>query len=305
MRETAPAWDAALRGGTESVVCDLKTGSVARASTRSSCRRPAGELPARGGRAPRRRPRRRPGVDRVLLDHRLRGGGSARCARRARPELPRLGRCARGHRAGVASGAGRGPGLRSTRRGRSDPRGVARASPNRNRCTLHRVHDAWLARPRRTPPRRGAGPADAHRRARLLPHVRDAGRTPPHGRGARAEVLRRASASSSAAQSSSNGSTGKSRMRSRTSSRRSSRRDRSPTGSPTSATRTSAWGPSGHARKPPQPSDPSPQDLRLPWASTRNRGAACSACRGELASPSRGRATQASPLRNREAERRG
>ena len=197
MRETAPAWDAALRAGTESVVCDLKADpalaarSLARADVVLESFRPG--VAARLGVGPERRP----GVGRLLLDHRLRGDG--RHVARAGHDLNYLGW------AGVlADTAPAWPPVQvadlaagSLGAVVADPRGAARTRPVGARRTRRGLDDARLARPRRPPPRRRSRAAIAHGRARLLPHLRDRGRPAPDGRRARAEVLRAALRASS------------------------------------------------------------------------------------------------------------
>src|ERR1700747_2914937 len=80
MRSTAPAWDAALREGKESLEVDLKQ-DPARALELLVEDRP-------GGRA---------GTHRLLLDHRLRPRRAPRAAGGPRPQLSRLGGSALGH----------------------------------------------------------------------------------------------------------------------------------------------------------------------------------------------------------------
>ena len=106
-----------------------------------------------------------------------------------RPQLPRLRRSARGHRAGGASGADRRP--RGRRAGSSDrgARRAARARADRPGRQTHDLDDPRIPPVRRAPARWGPGRASAYGRGRLLPDLRDGGPPLPDGRGARAQVL--------------------------------------------------------------------------------------------------------------------
>ena len=254
MRPTATAWDTALRVGQRVRRLRPPRRRRIRDGALRARRRRARGLPAGRRRSARRRPRRRPGDGRLLLDHRLRRRRRAPAARGPRRQLPRLGRRARGHRA------------RACRRSRSPTSRPERSAPStqvlaalleRERTgrgarlvvsMTHRSHDLVAHRLGGEPV-----PRHAHRRARLLPHLRHRRRPPPHRRRARAEVLptrlcelvertrpRRAPVRRGS---------GGARARS---SRRSSRRAPSPTGSSTSATRTSASARSERAQRRPR-----------------------------------------------------
>ena len=166
MRATAPAWDAALRGGTESVVCDLKSDPTlaralaARADVLLESFRPG--VAARLAIGP-------DDVPASTVYCSITGFGTeGPHAARAGHDLNYLGW------AGVLEDTApeglrcksqtwppehSAQSFRSSRGCSSEPEPEKGA----HRC----VHDARLSRPRRTPPRRGANPADAHRRARL------------------------------------------------------------------------------------------------------------------------------------------
>ncbi len=190
MRPTATAWDAALRAGSESVVCDLPADATfaralcARADVVLEGFRPG--VAARLGIGPDDVP-----ATTVYCSitgsgddpqHRLRAGhdlnylGWAGVLEDTAPALPPI------QVADLAAGAlgAVTQVLAALARARADRRRAARD---------RRLDDASLARPRRAPARRRARAAHAHRRARVLPHLRDRGRTPPHRRRARAEVL--------------------------------------------------------------------------------------------------------------------
>ena len=189
MRSTAPAWDAALRAGKESLEVDLKRDAapalelLREADVVLESFRPG--VASRLGIGPKHAP------DRTVYCS-ITGfglGGRHRAARRSRPQLPRLGRRALGHLAGVAARPGRRPRRRRARRRDEDPRRAARARTHRQGRPRRRLDDARLASPRRAPPRRRQRAAPAHRRPRLLPDLRDRGRTPSHRRRARACLL--------------------------------------------------------------------------------------------------------------------
>ena len=127
----------------------------------------------------------------------LRPGRPARGTGGPRPELPRLRRCARRHGARPTAGAGRRP--RGGRPGCGDrgARRAARARPHRARRAHRDLDDARLAPVRRASCRRRHGAAPAHRRRRVLPHLRDSGQPVPDRGRARAEVLEAVSANCS------------------------------------------------------------------------------------------------------------
>ena len=248
MRSSAPAWDAALRAGKESLEVDLKrsrAGARARRGRPTSCssrsapasRRGSASVPSTSG------------THRLLLDHRLRPRRPPRAARRARPQLPRLGRRALGHSAGVAAGPDRRFRGGRARRRDEDPRGAAGARAHRQGRPRRRLDDPRLASPRRAPARRRDRPAHADRRPGLLPHLRDRGR-PPGSRSPRSSPPSSAAwPSCSAGRSWPSASSTPTRRRSRPSSRRSSRPARSPNGWSSSTPKTSA---SGRSRRSPR-----------------------------------------------------
>ena len=190
MRHVAPGWDEALNGGKESVACDLKAEpELARALLERADIVLEGFRPgvaARLGVGPDDAP----AVGRLLLDHRLRRRRAARGARRPRPQLPRLGGHARGHGARAAAAAAGRPRRRSARRRRRGARGGARARAHGPWRAADDLDDARLPPARLAPARRRPAAALPHRRARLLPDLRDRRRPLAHGRRARAEVLR-------------------------------------------------------------------------------------------------------------------
>ncbi len=298
MRETAPAWDAALRAGVESVVCDLKAEP---GFAQSLCERADVVLESF-----------RPGVaerlgigpddvpERVVYCSITGFGLGGRHEQRAGHDLNYLGW------AGVLEDTA--PGLPPVQAADlaagalgavvRDPGRAPRARADRPRRPSRRLDDARLARPRRAPARRRAGPEDAHGRARLLPHLRDRGRAPPDRGRARAEVLRAAVRGSRPARARRPGSTARIRTAWPRSSPPSSPGGRSRSGSSSSTARTCASGRSGRAPRPP-PSSGRRRCRRLrSSARTPTPGAASS---GSEASSL---ATTPEPERRREGEQR-
>ena len=241
----APAWDAALNAGKESVVCDLKAEPGARpralSRARTSCSRASARAsPTRLGVGPDDAARGR----RLLLDHRLRrrtGRHEHACG--PRPQLPRATRaCSPTRRralppvqiADLAAGA-----LGAVAR---DPRRAARARANRPRPHLvvsmtHGAHDLVAHRVGGEPvPKLLTGGVACYR------DLRDRRRPVSHRRRARAEVLPAALRAGRASRSSSSASG----SRASPSSRSARRRSRSPSGSSSSTARTS---PSGRWRR--------------------------------------------------------
>ena len=189
MRDTAPGWFDALNAGKESVVCDLPAEAPFLRALLSPGGRDPGDVAAGRGDTSRGQTPGRARAGRVLLDHRLRERGPARAARRPRSQLPGLGGRARRHRSRLAAGADRRPRRRRARRRDGGAGGAARARAHRPRRTRRRLDDAQHAPARVLPSRGRPRPAAAHRRSRLLPHLRDRRRPLPHGRRARGEVL--------------------------------------------------------------------------------------------------------------------
>ena len=218
MRPTATAWDTALRAGSESVVCDLQP---TRAFAQALCARAdvvlEGFRPgvaARLGIGP-------DDVPDTAVYCSITGFGDERAAplaRGPRRQLPRLGGRPRGHGARAPAGPGRRPRRRRTWCRDAGARRAPRARADRAGREDRRLDDPSLARPRRASARRRAGAAHAHRRARVLPDLRDRRRAPPHGRRARAEVLPASLRARRAARPRRRGSTTRIRTRSRPSS---------------------------------------------------------------------------------------
>ena len=191
MRHVAPAWEAALNGGKESVVCDLPgEPEFAQALLRARRRRPRGLPAGRRGEA-RRRPRRRARPSAVYCSitgfgadgpHVARAGhdlnylGWAGMLEDTAPGLPPL------QPADLAAGAlgavveVLAALLERERTGRG-ARLTVSMTHGSHRLVSHRA-------------RRRPAAALPHRRARLLRDLRDRRRAPAHRRRARAEVLR-------------------------------------------------------------------------------------------------------------------
>ena len=261
MRQTATAWDTALRTGSESVTCDLPADAgfaqalCARADVVLEGFRPG--VAARLGVGPGDVP-----ASTVYCSitgfgdhglHRLRAGHDVNYLGWAgvledTPQLPptQVADLAAGALGAVTQVLA---GLLERARTGEGPR-------------ITRLDDAPRARPRGAPGRRRARPEASHGRARVLPHLRDGRRTSPHRRSARAEVLHETLRARRPHRPRQSGSTTRIRRRSEPSSRPSSPLAPLPTGSRTSMGRTSASVRSRRAKKPLRHSD---RPLRREW----------------------------------------
>ena len=206
LRRAAPAWDSALRGGKESVVCDLKADAAfardlcARADVVLEGLRPG--VAARLGVGPDDLPA-------SVVHCSITGfGPEGRHAQRAGHDLNYLGwagaledtpSCPPLQIADLAAGA-----LGAVTEVLA---ALVRRAQHGRRCAAVRLDDAPQPRPRRAPARRRPPREDADGRPRLLRRVRDRGRPPPHRRRPRAESSSAACVSSSDGRSSQSGST--------------------------------------------------------------------------------------------------
>ena len=164
MRPTATAWDTALRCGQRVGRLRaprrrrLRAGALPPAPT--SCSRASGPAsPSGSASAP-------SDVPDTAVYCSITGFGDERtppAARRPRRQLPRLGGRARGHRSRAAADPDRRPRGRSARSGHAGARRAPRTRAHGTRPTARRLHDAPLARPRRAPARRRAGPSACSR----------------------------------------------------------------------------------------------------------------------------------------------